>query len=93
MSSEYRKRVVVSGRVQGVGFRFFTYRLAESYRVTGCVRNLPDGKVEIVAEGDRDQVETFLERAARGPSSARITEVRTYSEEPQGSFNTFGVNF
>jgi acylphosphatase len=92
LETSYRKRLLVSGRVQGVGFRFFACRLAENFQITGCVRNLPDGRVEMVAEGEREQVESFLERAARGPSSSRVTEVKTYLEEPQGSFKSFGIS-
>ena len=93
LPAEFRKRVIVSGRVQGVGFRFFTCRLAESYPVTGGVKNLPDGSVEIVAEGPRDQVEAFLGRASQGPTSARVTGVKTYEEPPIGTYRNFGVNF
>jgi acylphosphatase len=85
--------MIVSGRVQGVGFRFFTCRLAESFRVTGGVKNLPDGSVEIVAEGEREEVEAFLERAAKGPTSARVTQVTTYLETPLGTYRSFGVNY
>ena len=91
--SSYRKKVIVSGRVQGVGFRFFTCRLAESFEVTGGVKNLADGSVEIVAEGERGQVEAFLERAAMGPSSARVTGIKTYQETPLGTYRSFGVNY
>jgi acylphosphatase len=54
------KRVRYSGRVQGIGFRYTTQSLAEGFPVAGYVRNLPDGSVEVVAEGDAEQVEAFL---------------------------------
>ncbi len=91
MQVQRRKRLVVNGRVQGVGFRYFTVRLAESFAVTGYVRNLPNGGVEIVAEGTKDQVESFVGRAAHGPSSSRVTEVKTYQELPTGGYDSFGV--
>ena len=91
MAVEYRKRMVVRGRVQGVGFRFYVIHLSENYDVTGSVRNLPDGGVEIVAEGSPEQVEAFIESAAQGPSSSRVTEVKTYQEQPWGSYSSFGV--
>lgn len=53
-------RVIVSGRVQGVGFRYCTKELARGFEVRGTVRNLPDGTVEIIACGERDEVEAFL---------------------------------
>lgn len=93
MASLYRKRIVLSGRVQGVGFRFYTIRLSEAFDVGGYVRNLPDGSVEIVAEGSRDQVDSFLERASKGPSSARVTEIKSYEEPAGGQFNSFGVSY
>src|SRR5262249_19435725 len=58
------KRVYYSGRVQGVGFRYTAQRVAEGYAVAGFVRNRPDGSVELVAQGEPDQVEAFL-RAIR----------------------------
>jgi acylphosphatase len=54
------KRVLYSGRVQGVGFRYTTRHVARGYPVAGFVRNLPDGRVEVLAEGEADQVEAFL---------------------------------
>lgn len=58
--SRQRRRVIFSGRVQGVGFRFTTQRLARSFPVTGFVQNLPDGDVELVAEGEPTAVSAFL---------------------------------
>lgn len=55
-----RKSVHYSGRVQGVGFRFTTRRIASGYAVTGFVRNLPDGRVQVVVEGERKEVSSFL---------------------------------
>jgi len=55
-----RCTVLYSGQVQGVGFRFTAYRIARQYQVSGFVRNLPDGRVELVAEGRAEQVETFV---------------------------------
>ncbi len=55
-----RCTVLYSGRVQGVGFRFTAYRIARQYQVSGFVRNLPDGRVELVAEGRAEQVQTFV---------------------------------
>lgn len=90
---QYRKRLVVGGRVQGVGFRYFTVRLAEDFNVTGYVRNLPGGKVEIVAEGASEDVEAFIERAAVGPSVARVTEMTSFIESPEGGYESFGVKY
>jgi acylphosphatase len=58
------KRVQYHGRVQGVGFRYTVQNLAEGYRITGYVRNLPNGDVEVVAEGSAEQVDKFLKAIA-----------------------------
>lgn len=92
LNARYRLRMIVSGRVQGVGFRYFTCRLAEEFAVTGYVRNLPNGDVEIVAEGDQAVVEEFLARAGQGPSYSRITEVKSYLEPPEGKYDSFGIS-
>ncbi|HEY3245252.1 MAG TPA: acylphosphatase [Phycisphaerae bacterium] len=61
MSGTIRRRVLFSGNVQGVGFRYTAYQLAQGYRVGGYVKNLPDGRVELVAEGATDEVRRFIE--------------------------------
>ena len=66
---------IVSGRVQGVGFRFFVHRAAAIEGVHGWVRNLPDGNVEIRAEGDASVLERFEHRIRQGPPSARVEDV------------------
>ena len=93
MTPEYRKRVVVSGRVQGVGFRYYTVRLAQDYPVTGYVMNLPNNEVEIVAEGEKEAVEAFLEKASRGPGHAMIFDVRSFMESPSGGYKGFGIKY
>jgi acylphosphatase len=85
------RRFVVSGRVQGVGFRYFTQDTARREGVTGWVRNLPDGRVEALAEGDADAV-TRLERALRtGPRGARVDRLYVDDEDPTGKYATFSV--
>ena len=69
------RRYTISGRVQGVGFRFFTEEAARRERVDGWVRNLPDGRVEISAEGEAGAVERFERQIRRGPSGARVERV------------------
>jgi acylphosphatase len=79
-----RKRVVVSGRVQGVFFRDSCRRIAGQQGVTGWVRNLPDGRVEAVFEGDPDSVERMVRWSRRGPSHARVTAVAVSDEPAEG---------
>jgi acylphosphatase len=78
------RRFVVSGRVQGVGFRWFTQDAASREGVTGWVRNLPDGRVEALVEGEAEAV-TRVERALRsGPRGARVDDVSVDDQEPGG---------
>jgi acylphosphatase len=85
------RRFVISGRVQGVGFRYFTADVAAREGVTGWVRNLPDGRVEAHVEGEAEAV-TRVERALRrGPSSARVVSVEVEAGEPSGTFRDFAV--
>lgn len=85
------RRCVISGRVQGVGFRYFTQDVAVREGVTGWVRNLPDGRVEALLEGESDAV-TNVERAIRrGPRGARVESVFVDTEEPSGAYPTFSI--
>jgi len=85
------RRYVIAGRVQGVGFRWFTHAAAMREGVTGYVRNLPDGRVEAFVEGAHDAVER-VERAIRmGPPGARINTVNVIDEDPIGAFKTFSI--
>lgn len=84
------RRAVVSGRVQGVGFRFFAERAARELGVCGWVRNLPDGSVETVAEGEEDAVSRYLSRLKAGPRSSRVDSVAVDELEPQG-FRAFEI--
>lgn len=80
--------VLVSGIVQGVGFRYWTERNARELGVSGWARNLYDGRVELVAEGDRGAVEALVERCRRGPRSAHVrgVEVRELAASGARSF-------
>jgi acylphosphatase len=79
-----RRRVTVSGRVQGVFFRETARRRAESARLSGWVRNNPDGSVEAVFEGEPKAVERLVDWCREGPRGARVEWVDVASEEPEG---------
>ena len=79
-----RSHIWVAGRVQGVFFRQETARNARSRGVDGWVRNLPDGRVEAVLEGDSDDVAAVVEWAAAGPPMARVEDVHVEEELPRG---------
>lgn len=85
------RRLIVSGRVQGVGFRCFAREAAAREGVTGWVRNLPDGRVEMYVEGESEAV-TRVERAIRqGPRGARVDHVDGDTEEPGGAYRGFEI--
>ncbi|HPS42822.1 MAG TPA: acylphosphatase, partial [Anaerolineaceae bacterium] len=65
-SAMQRVRVIVSGHVQGVGFRYFVKESAESLQLTGWVRNMTNGNVELLAEGDQETLQTFVNRVRQG---------------------------
>jgi acylphosphatase len=79
-----RRRVVVHGFVQGVGFRFAVERAAGSRGVSGWVRNRPDGTVEAVFEGEPDDVEALVGFCRRGPRGAEVERVDVAVESPEG---------
>ena len=78
------RRAFVSGRVQGVGFRFFARRAAESESVAGWARNLPDGRVETLVEGEDGAVDRYLSKIRRGPVGGRVDDVEVHEETPEG---------
>lgn len=83
--------VFVSGFVQGVGFRYFVQRSAVLLDVSGWTRNLPDGRVEIVAEGRREQLTRFLADVQRGPARSRVTDVAVEWGAAHGGFGDFTI--
>ena len=85
------RRFLVSGRVQGVGFRFFVLEAAQLENVQGWVRNLPDGGVEAFVEGDREAVARVERKIRRGPPSARVENVQVFDDVPTGRFDGFSV--
>ncbi len=84
------RRAVISGRVQGVGFRFFAERAAREAGVTGWVRNLPDGTVETVVEGEETAVNQYFDRVRIGPIGGRVTAMQPENIPPQG-FSFFEI--
>ena len=85
------RRLVISGRVQGVGFRWFTSEAAQREGVTGWVRNLPDGRVEAFVEGEAEAVERVEAAIRRGPGGARVDDIFVDEEEPFGTYKDFST--
>ena len=86
-----RLQVVVEGRVQGVGFRYFVEDVAMSLDLKGWVRNRWDGNVEVVAEGERQVLEKFLAALRRGPRASDVTEVQVMWLPATGEFTHFYI--
>ena len=83
--------LMVEGFVQGVGFRFFTERMARGYGLSGYVRNLPNGWVEIEVEGEDGALNAFLEDVRRGPALSRVTKVNVEQRPLTGRYTEFEV--
>jgi acylphosphatase len=77
------RRIVVRGRVQGVGYRYAAVDAAERHRVTGWVRNRGDGTVEAQVQGDAESVKAMIEWCRRGPPAARVTDVEVAEAAPE----------
>lgn len=93
MTKNARLHALVSGRVQGVNFRYYTTREASRLGVTGWVANRRDGKVECVAEGPRSKLEQMLDFLHRGSPSAHVTNVEASWKSPTGKFEDFKVRY
>ena len=85
------RRYLVSGRVQGVGFRFFADAVAQREGLHGWVRNLPDGRVEALAEGEADAIDRFEHAVRHGPSGARVEDVQIDHTTPSGRDTGFTI--
>jgi len=85
------RRFVVRGRVQGVGFRWFVEREAHILGIAGWVRNKPDGSVEVLAIGSRDQLTGLRSRLREGPRAARVDEVEEAEAKPIAGLTSFRI--
>jgi acylphosphatase len=85
------RQYVISGRVQGVGFRYFTQEAAAREGIHGWVRNVPDGRVEIEAEGEAEALERFEHRVRHGPAGARVDRVDVIDGPPTHQHTSFIV--
>ncbi len=90
--STIARHMVFSGRVQGVGFRFTAYRIALRYGLTGFVKNLPDGSVEMLAQGADDDVADCLRDIAESFGNS-IRDTKITEVEPAGKYDEFKITF
>lgn len=93
MSDKIRKHVFVSGRVQGVGFRASARNKAQGLNVNGWVKNLHDGRVEAVIEGDPDAVQQMIRFFKKGPRMSKVTDYEINDETPKENLSTFSVKY
>ena len=85
--------ILISGKVQGVGFRYFTRQNAMRLGVHGYAKNLPNGKVEVVAEGDKATLEEFVKILWKGPPASRVEDVKVEARPHSGEYTSFGVKY
>ncbi|HOQ31574.1 MAG TPA: acylphosphatase [Candidatus Hydrogenedens sp.] len=88
-----RVHIVIYGIVQGVGYRYSTYRKALQLGITGWVRNKSDGSVEAVFEGAREKLEEMLSWCREGPSGAYVSEIKVQWEEGDERYNNFEIRY
>lgn len=86
-----RAHITVEGRVQGVGYRANTRRMANQLKLKGWVRNLRDGRVEIIVEGEEEMVDRLIQWCHRGPTSAYVRNVSVEISKPRREFDRFRV--
>ncbi|AIE59081.1 acylphosphatase [Bacillus methanolicus MGA3] len=86
-------RIIVSGKVQGVGFRYFTQMKANTYGITGWVRNQPNGNVEIIAEGNKDDLALFLASIKEGNPFSRVSHMEIEEVNEISGFTSFTIKY
>ncbi len=91
--TKIRAEIFISGEVQMVGFRSFAARHASALSLTGYVRNLNDGRVEVIVEGDEGHVDDLLSLLREGPPTARVTDVKVIKRVYTGEFHRFDIKF
>lgn len=93
MKEKIRVQIIVSGRVQGVFFRQNTLIKAKELGVFGWVKNLPDGRLEAVFEGEKKKVEEIVSWTKKGPVSAKVNDIKVEWQEYKGEFKGFNIRF
>ena len=88
-----RIHLIVTGRVQGVYFRHNTNKIANKLNLKGFVRNLPDGTVEVIAEGEENKLKELTKFCRTGPPNANVEDIKIIEEEPKNEFKEFSIKF
>ncbi len=85
------RKLIISGLVQGVGYRFFSQRSAARHQVCGYVKNRSDGKVEAYVEGEEKKVQEFLNDLSAGPTYSRVEDIEELVFDPEGRYSAFRI--
>ena len=93
VNQKMQRYILISGKVQGVGFRHFTRQNATQLGVRGYAKNLPNGKVEVVAEGDKATLDEFVKILWKGPPASRVEDVKVEARPHSGEYTSFGVKY
>lgn len=88
-----RIHLIISGSVQGVWFRHNTNRVANKLGLAGFVRNLPDGNVEVIAEGDEEKLNELIAFCKKGPEGANVEDVKIEYQKPKNEFKAFSIKY
>ena len=87
----YQVHLIISGHVQGVFYRAFCQEIAESLDLKGYVQNLPTGEVEVLAQGEKEKIEKLINWCKKGPSDARVSDVKIEWEDIKEKFSGFSI--
>lgn len=93
MKEKKRAHIFISGLVQGVFFRSFTQKNAKKLFLTGWVRNTKDGGVEVLVEGEKENIEELIKYLRKGPPLARVEKIEVFWEEFKGEFSDFEIKY
>jgi len=88
-----RIQIIISGRVQGVWFRHNTNIAGNKLGLKGFVRNLPDGNVEVIAEGNEEKIQQMINFCKTGPEGSYVEDVKIKYEKPKSEFKTFSIRY
>ncbi len=86
-------KIYISGKVQGVGFRSYTKKIAEGYGLVGYVKNLPDGRVEVFTQGNEDIVWSFIKDVWKGPRLSQVGSISIVKEVPDDKIYDFRIDY
>jgi acylphosphatase len=90
---EVSYRILIKGRVQGVGFRAYAVRISSVYGVKGWVKNMPDGNVQVLAQGDKQNLELYINHLRQGPSLSYVSDIEIEEIDHAESYEDFDIKF